>query len=86
MEAVYIGQQFSDFANSDAGSANGQNGKISGATVWNLALNYAVPNSGLGVFFTIKNLFDHTYIVERTRGIIPGAPRLVQGGIEYRYF
>lgn len=86
VEAVYIGGQFSDFANSDAPSANGQSGRISGATVWNLALNYDLPNTGLGVFFTVKNLFDHTYIVERTRGIVPGAPRLIQGGVEYRYY
>ena len=25
-------------------------------------------------------------VVERTRGIVPGAPRLVQGGVEYRYY
>lgn len=88
LEAVYIGQQFADFANTEAAAANGngQSGKISGATVWNLALNYNVPNAGFGLFFTVKNLFDHTYIVERTRGIVPGAPRLVQGGVEYRYY
>jgi len=88
LEAVYIGQQFSDFANTDTPAANGNglSGKISGATVWNLALNYTVPNTGFGVFFTVKNLFDHTYIVDRARGIVPGAPRLVQGGVEYRYY
>ncbi|MGQ3055731.1 MAG: TonB-dependent receptor family protein [Nevskia sp.] len=88
LEAVYIGQQFSDFANTEtpATNGNGQVGKISGTTVWNLALNYAVPNTGFGVFFTVKNLFDQVYIVDRTRGIVPGAPRLVQGGVEYRYY
>lgn len=86
LEAVYIGSQASDFANTDAAAANGLSGKISGATVWNLALNYDVPNTGLGLFVTAKNLFDHTYIVDRTRGIVPGAPRLIQGGVEYRYY
>lgn len=88
LEAVYIGTQSSDFANTDLPPDNGAgtSGKISGAMVWNLALNYTLPNSGMGVFFTMKNLFDHVYIVDRTRGIVPGAPRLIQAGIEYRYF
>ena len=88
LEAVYIGQQFSDFANTETPAANGNglNGKISGNTIWNLALNYTVPNTGFGMFFTVKNLFDQVYIVDRTRGIVPGAPRLVQGGVEYRYY
>lgn len=87
LEAVFIDEQYSDFANTDtaAFNGNGLSGKISGNTVWNLATNYALPTTQATVFLTVKNLFDETYIVDRTRGIVPGAPRLVQFGVEYRY-
>jgi Fe(3+) dicitrate transport protein len=32
------------------------------------------------VIVAVKNLFDRTVIVDRSRGILPNAPRLVQGG------
>ena len=87
LEAVFIDEQFSDFANTDAAALNGNglSGKISGNTVWNLAMNYTLPTTQAVMFLTVKNLFDETYIVDRTRGIVPGAPRLVQFGVEYRY-
>jgi len=33
----------------------------------------------------LKNLLDETYIVDRTRGILPGAPRLVQAGFKVNF-
>jgi Fe(3+) dicitrate transport protein len=54
-------------------------------TVWNLALNYAVPQSGWTLFFTAKNASDKLYVADMTRGLIPGAPRLVQGGFSFRF-
>jgi Fe(3+) dicitrate transport protein len=87
LEAVYVGSQYADFANTRdaAANGNGQVGEIGGYTVWNLALNYTVPRTRFGVFATAKNLLDKTYIVDRTRGILPGAPRLVQAGVEYTF-
>jgi Fe(3+) dicitrate transport protein len=40
------------------------------------------------VFVSVKNLFDQNYIVDRTRGILPGSPRLVQAGfkLDFRAF
>jgi Fe(3+) dicitrate transport protein len=87
LEAVYVGNQYADFANTQdaAANGNGQTGEIASFTVWNAALNYQLPASGFGVFVTAKNLFDTVYIADRTRGILPGAPRLVQAGVEYTF-
>jgi Fe(3+) dicitrate transport protein len=51
----------------------------------NLALNYSIPKTGWTTFFTVKNLFDQEYVADRTRGILPGTPRLYQAGVEYRF-
>jgi Fe(3+) dicitrate transport protein len=87
IEAVYVGSQYADFANTADAAANGtgQAGGIGSYTVWNAALNYKPAASGFGVFVTAKNLFDKVYIADRTRGILPGAPRLVQAGVEYSF-
>ena len=87
LEAVYVGSQYADFANTEAPAAggNGQAGEIASYTVWNAAVSYKLPVAGFGVFATAKNLFDKVYIVDRTRGILPGAPRLVQAGVEYTF-
>jgi Fe(3+) dicitrate transport protein len=85
LEAVYVGEQFSDFANTDTAAANGQLGKIADYTIWNLAFNYRFDKKDTTLFVTVKNLADKTYIVDRTRGILPGSPRLVQAGLKYDF-
>ena len=87
MEAVYVGSQFSDFANTAiaASNGNGQSGKIVSYTIWNTAVNYTIPQTSLTVFVTAKNLFDKVYITDRTRGIQVGSPRLLQSGVEYKF-
>lgn len=84
VEVQYVGRQYSDFANTKAPSADGQRGVIDSFTVWNAALNYGF-GKGVSGFVTIKNLANNTYIVDRTRGIQVGAPRLVQVGFEYEF-
>lgn len=79
LEAVHTSDQFTDDLNTLAPTADGQRGLIDASTVWNVAVNYTVGRSTL--FFTVKNLFDQLYIVDRTRGILPGGPRLVQAGV-----
>ena len=54
-------------------------------TVWNVAVNYAVPQSTWTLFLATKNATDELYVADMTRGLIPGAPRLVQGGFSYRF-
>jgi len=58
---------------------------ISGYTLWNAALNYHVKPVNSTVFLTLKNLTDKEYIVDRSRGILPGSPQLVQAGIKYSF-
>lgn len=85
LEAVYIANQFSDFANTEDPDGSGQVGRISSSTVWNAAANYSLAQTGLSLFVTAKNLGDKEYIVDRTRGIQTGLPRLVQAGLSYRF-
>jgi Fe(3+) dicitrate transport protein len=80
LEAVRTSDQFGDDLNTVAPTADGQRGLLPGYTVWNAALNYTAGRSTL--FLTVKNLFDELFIVDRTRGILPGSPRLVQAGVK----
>ena len=83
LEGVHVGDQFSDFANTQAASVNGQAGRIDAYTIWNATLNYQLQPKKTTLFLTVKNLADKTYIVDRTRGILPGSPRLVQVGLKH---
>jgi Fe(3+) dicitrate transport protein len=84
VEANYSSSLFTDDLNTVAIAANGQRGRIGGNTVWNVTTEYALQN-GLAVFASAKNLTDKLYVVDLSRGMIPGAPRLVQVGFEYRF-
>jgi Fe(3+) dicitrate transport protein len=79
IEAVRTSDQFTDDLNTLTPTGDGQRGLIPGYTVWNAAVNYTVSRSTL--FVTVKNLLDDVFIVDRTRGILPGSPRLVQAGV-----
>ncbi len=87
VEVVYVDDVFSDFANSEAPLAGGagQIGRIDSYTIANLALNYRVERLRTNFFFTVKNLADENYIVDRTRGIQVGMPRLFQGGAQFSF-
>ena len=87
IEGGYVGEQFSDFASTVAvaPNGNGQTGLINDYTIWNAALNYHFKPERTTVFLTVKNLADKTYIVDRTRGILPGSPRLVQAGVKFAF-
>ncbi len=87
VEAVHVGEQYSDFANTESApiNGNGQTGKIAAYTIWNATLNYHLKPQNTTLFITVKNLADKTYIVDRTRGILPGSPRLVQAGLKYSF-
>jgi Fe(3+) dicitrate transport protein len=84
-EYVFVGKQYSDFSNtvSPAANPNGQVGLIDAYGIWNVVANYTVGSATL--FITAKNLTNHTYIVDRTRGIQVGMPRTLQAGIKYAF-
>jgi Fe(3+) dicitrate transport protein len=83
LEAIRTTDQFADDLNTVAPTADGQRGLVPGYTTWNAAVNYTVARSTL--FVTVKNLLDDLYIVDRSRGILPGSPRLVQAGVRVRF-
>jgi Fe(3+) dicitrate transport protein len=97
LEIVYVDSQFADFANfahpgaatgttgGIANSLTGQFGAIDDHTVLNFAATYSFKPHGLDVFVGVKNLLDNDYIVDRTRGILPGAPRLIHAGLKYSF-
>lgn len=86
LEGIYVGKQFGDDLNfRTSPRADGQLGSISGYAVWNATVNYNVERMRSTFFVTTKNLFDRTYIVDRSRGILPSSPRLVQAGLKFRF-
>lgn len=85
LEAVHVSDQFGDDLNTIAPTPDGQRGVLPASTVWNLTMNYRVESRGLTFFVTVKNLFDRLYIADRTRGIRPGPPRLVHGGLRFQF-
>jgi Fe(3+) dicitrate transport protein len=85
LEAVQVSEQFADDLNSVEPSADGQRGLIPGSTLWNATLNYPVPRLRATLFVTAKNLFDTLYIADRSRGVLPGTPRLLQAGVTARF-
>ncbi|MGE0046861.1 MAG: TonB-dependent receptor family protein [Hyphomonadaceae bacterium] len=85
IEAQHTGEMFTDDLNTVAPIANGQRGLIDDATIVNLALNLTPWGERASFFVTVKNAADEIYIVDRARGILPGAPRLWQAGISLRF-
>ena len=85
VESVYVGGQFSDDLNTTAPTPNGQRGYVPAYTVWNATANYSVERLRTTFFVTVKNVFDRLYIADRSRGILPGQPRLVQSGLKFRF-
>ncbi len=85
VEAVYVSRQFGDDLNTIDPVPSGQRGLIPSYIVWNATGNYNVESWRATFFVTVKNLFDRTYIVDRTRGLLPSSPRLVQAGLKFRF-
>ncbi len=85
LEAVSVSTQFSNFANTTDPSADGQSGTLPSYTIFNATANYEIPSLSSTVFLTIKNIADHEYIADRTRGIRPGAPRRIQAGFQWDF-
>jgi Fe(3+) dicitrate transport protein len=97
LETVYVGKQYSDFMNLKDGmdhpdtsnnsrqGRTGQFGQIDDYVVLNVATTYHVKPLNTDFFVSLKNLLDETYIVDRTRGILPGSPRLVQAGFKVNF-
>jgi Fe(3+) dicitrate transport protein len=85
VENNYLSSQFSDDLNSIIPVPNGQRGLIPAQTYWNATANYKVERLKSVFFLTAKNVFNRTFIVDRSRGIIPSSPRLIQAGIKINF-
>jgi Fe(3+) dicitrate transport protein len=85
VEAVHVSEQFGDDLNTAASTTDGQRGLVPDYTIWNATVNFDVAPLRSTFFVTVKNVFDELYIADRTRGILPGPPRMVQAGLKYRY-
>ena len=88
VEAIHTGEQFADDLNTVAVSPNGQRGLIPAYTYWNAVANYRIgklERFAPTLFIAVKNIADDTFIVDRRRGILPGIPRLVQGGVKFKW-
>ncbi len=84
VEGVYTDEMFTDDLNTVPVTANGQRGLIASHLVWNATANLYLTER-LDLYATVKNLADKTYVVDMTRGLVPGMPRLVQGGFTLRF-
>lgn len=85
VEAVTVSQQFADPLNTRVLVPDGQQGPLKGNTLLNLALTAPLPGTGARAWLAVKNLTDRTVVVDRSRGLLPGMPRLVHVGIERRW-
>jgi len=98
LEWVHTSEMFTDDLNTVAVTANGQRGQIDAANTFNLAVRVPLASvlsanaageddlaSKLDVFVAVKNLTDELYVVDRSRGTIPGDPRRVQMGLTARF-
>lgn len=85
VESNYLSDQFADDLNTVKPSPDGQRGLIPAYTIWNATVNYKVEAIHSTFFFTVKNLLNDTFIVDRARGILPTPPRLVQTGIKFNF-
>ena len=84
VENVYTGKQFADDLNTIGGTPDGQRGLIPGNALWNASLNVPVGDKTT-LFATTKNLTNRLTIVDRSRGLLPGIPRLVQFGFRFTF-
>jgi Fe(3+) dicitrate transport protein len=85
LEKVSVGRQFGDDLNTVDPVANGQRGAIPAQTYFNATANYTIESWRTTLFVTAKNIAGRTFIVDRSRGILPSMPRLVQVGLHVRF-
>lgn len=85
IELVGQSSMFGDDANLIPVTPDGQRGRIGGWAQVNASLSYGPPDGAWEVFLTARNLFDRLYVIDRARGILPGQPFSLLGGVTLRY-
>ena len=85
LQYSYVSEQFTDFENTEAGSANGRTGVIPSYGVWNMSGDYQLTPA-ITLNASVKNLFDKDYIASRApEGIFSGTPRLITAGVRMAF-
>jgi Fe(3+) dicitrate transport protein len=82
VEAVHLGMQYGDPANTRLSVADGQQGLLPASTLWNAAMNWRSSALDVTLFASVKNAFDALILVDRTRGMLPAMGRVVMLGVE----
>jgi Fe(3+) dicitrate transport protein len=85
VELVSQSSMYTDDVNLVAVTPDGQRGKIDGWAQVNVAVSYGPPDGHWELFASLRNLFDRLYVIDRSRGILPGQPRTLQAGLTLRY-
>ena len=85
VEVYGVSRQFGDDLNTRVATPDGQRGLLPGHALWNATWNYPLSRSRATLFVTVKNAFDRLVIVDRQRGILPAPPRMIQGGLRWRF-
>lgn len=85
VEIVGQSSMFADDANLIPVTSDGQRGRIAGWAMLNLAASYGPPDGRWEIFGTLRNVTDRLIITDRSRGILVGQPRMVQGGVRLRF-
>ncbi len=85
VESQCISDMFGDDRNTHNPTPNGQRGIIRGWCVMNASANQYVKPLDTTFFVTGKNLFDQLFMVDRTRGIYPGLPFMIQAGAKWTF-
>lgn len=81
VEAVHTGRQFGDAVNTTVLVPDGQQGPIPAVTVWHASAQLPVPGTRTLLFASVRNLANETYLVDRSRGLMPGMGRVVFAGL-----
>ncbi|MEJ7731596.1 MAG: TonB-dependent receptor [Polyangiaceae bacterium] len=80
----YVGDQFSDEANTVQEDAGGRVGVLPEHVTLDLAARYRHARSGLGATVSVKNLLDDIYVQgRRPDGIFPGGYRQIYFGLRW---
>jgi len=85
LEMTHTSEVFTDDLNTVLESADGQRGIIPASSLINITLNLPVGRDDSQFYVSVKNVTNENTIVDRSRGILPGAPRLVMAGIMTRF-
>lgn len=81
IERVGASQQFADPINTRVTVLDGQQGPIAPYAIWNVSASAPLLRSGTRIWMSVRNATDALYLADRTRGMVPGAPRSIQFGI-----